>query len=314
MINIGLIGLGNIGQGYDSHDESLVLSHARAIKNFTGLNLLVAVDPDPNKRAKFSKKYFAEFLLKDIDEKVCRKIDLAIVASPPGFHLKILLDLANLGVQNFIIEKPITDNEKDTSEFIKHVKKNNLNVFVNYVRPYTSGISQVKKYLSLEKLGKVMRASFFFSGDILISGGHFIDLALYLFDNNLTGKCSIEFVSPNLFSIDINGIRADFNIINGLNYNVGKGLFFLENGYIKFNDGDKVEIFSIESNRHFIDEFSLRSEMTFDNYDGQYLAQVYNEIFSNYGNEAFFKRSIFRAKKAEDLAFEIKNRLKNVSN
>jgi len=54
--------------------------------------------------------------------------------------------------------------------------------------------------------------------------------------------------------------------------------------------------------------------MTFGNYDGQYLAQVYNEVFANYDNETFFKKSIFRAKRAEDLSFEIKKRMKNASN
>ena len=54
-----IVGLGQIGQGYDydASDDRLVLTHATAYRYHPGFDLVAAADPDPEQRERFVRKF-----------------------------------------------------------------------------------------------------------------------------------------------------------------------------------------------------------------------------------------------------------------
>ncbi len=109
-IKVIVIGLGNIGMGYDyySEDSSAVLTHAKAFHLHPEFELVAGCDPSNEKRELFKKKYkvqpypsIEDFILNSTTP------DVAVVAVPSNQHKDIFLKVAQLGIKNVICEKPM---------------------------------------------------------------------------------------------------------------------------------------------------------------------------------------------------------------
>ena len=88
-----IIGLGQIGMGYDLHHNdatSQIYTHARAFSQHPDFSLIAAVDPDKNLRETFEQKYQCPAYAKVDEALKSHKPHLVIIAVPTQYHFEIL--------------------------------------------------------------------------------------------------------------------------------------------------------------------------------------------------------------------------------
>lgn len=181
-----LVGLGNIGMGYDLHlsPRDGVLSHASALKNSERFEFLGAVDSDGSKRETFEALYHLPAYatigeaLKEFD------IDVAIVATPTQLHLKSIEELTKSGlVKSILCEKPISYSLAEAKKIFDLCSSKNCKLYVNYMRRADPGVNGIKLFLEENPKTLPCKGVAWYSKGLIHNGSHLVDiLKLWLGD------------------------------------------------------------------------------------------------------------------------------------
>jgi predicted dehydrogenase len=177
-----VIGLGNIGMGYDYDRarDGCVLTHASAFSRHTGFDLVGAVDTDPKKRKAFEKKYRRRAystigeLMNSADPQVVS------IAVPTAVHCRAFMETVAFGPKAIICEKPIAENSAQARRMLCKAKVAHSAVLVNYMRRFEPGVNELKKMIQSSRYGEIYKGTVWYSKGILHNGSHFIDLMRYL--------------------------------------------------------------------------------------------------------------------------------------
>ena len=182
-----LIGLGDIGLNYDlqQDQEKYVQTHANAFFSNSGFDLQGGVDLDNNACNVFSKKYNIKSytLVEDALNEV--KPDLIILAVPTSSQLDVIKQITRCFVPKAILcEKPMGDNLEDGKKIVSICRKNNINLYVNYVRRCLPESKEIKNKIDKGIINSPMKIIIWYSKGMKHNGAHFINLMEYWF-----GKC-----------------------------------------------------------------------------------------------------------------------------
>lgn len=182
MYTAAIIGLGNIGMGYDYEcpDDSLIITHASAFHYHPGFELIGAVDNDGDKRKRFEKKYQknAYSSIEDLFSKHSPKV--VSIAVPTEFHYYSFKKIIQYNISAIVLEKPIADNIEDGEEIVNEAERKNIPVLVNYMRRFEPGVQRIKRFIDLNEIGGIFKGVVFYSKGILNNGSHFIDMLTLL--------------------------------------------------------------------------------------------------------------------------------------
>ena len=204
-----LLGLGNIGQGYDYNQssDSYVTSHAQALANDERYTLASGIDPDPMKREKFHSKFGipAYPSIHDIPEH--QSFDLIVVATPTSKHSSSIREvLKRFKPKAILCEKPIANNLKEAEAIVRLCQASQIPIYVNFIRRCDPAIIKFKEMLANDEVCKPFRAICWYSFGLLNSASHFCDLMQFWFGDPL----SFNFIGKrDKFSGD-GDIEADF--------------------------------------------------------------------------------------------------------
>lgn len=265
MFKACVIGCGRIGCGFDDDIKRKYIStHAGAYTNSSTIKLVGICDVDKVKVDTYSRKFKTKGYTDYIEMVKSEKPDIVSICTNPDSHLKIIRNIAALGIKAIFCEKPISENLIDASEIINLCKINNIILQVNHQRRFDPLHIEIKDYINNGKLGTIQTVNFYYTSGILNTGTHMFDLLDYFFgdvewifstysnnkpvkDINLDGCIKFKsglfgsihacLSSPLLFELDIigtkgriilkdSGYTADF-------YDVTESLIF--SGYESFN-------------------------------------------------------------------------------
>ncbi len=182
-----LIGLGDIGLNYDLHKDQnkYIQTHARAFSVNSGFNLLAGVDINNNACNVFTKKYSTESFNKIEDALLKIKPDLVIIAVPTINQLESIKKIVNCYSPKVILcEKPMGGDYKQGSKILNICNKNEIRLFVNYVRRSLPASKEIKKRIHENLINTPMKSVIWYSKGLSHNGSHFINLMEYWF-----GKC-----------------------------------------------------------------------------------------------------------------------------
>ena len=113
ILNTLLIGLGDIGMGYDLQTpKDLILTHAKAVSLDKDFKLVAGVDPNKNKRDIFEKKYktitFPSISEVNLSEKkfplIAKKVEINFLENKDSFSEKDWKNLYKLSENTFVEE------------------------------------------------------------------------------------------------------------------------------------------------------------------------------------------------------------------
>ena len=254
-----IIGLGKAGFG-NIKDYRFYRSHSYTIFKLKSFNLIAAVDKKKSSRAKFEKKYNIE-TFKNICE-IKKKVDLVIIASNTKNHYKCLKDTIRYLKPKYILcEKPFTDDYYLGKKIHNFCKKNDVNLFVNYVRRCLPSLLNFKKILN--KKNNQNYVNILYPKGVLNNGSHFIDLCIFVFGKIKSVKIGKKFNKFNKdfnadFKLKFKNAVADFSAHP--KNNVSRISIVSKKLSLKWEKGKKIKvIFDKKSNKKKLIESGMKS-------------------------------------------------------
>ena len=245
LLKAAVIGLGNIGMGYDydSENNSIVLTHAKAFYLHPEFQLMAGIDPSPEKRDFFEKKYKTQsypnvenFILNS------SKPDVVAVAVPSNHHKDIFVQVAELGIKNIICEKPMSNGFNDAKIISDISQQYSINTLINYIRRFDPAIIQLKDWLKTGQLGVIEKIHVWYTGDYWVNASHFLDLIFFLIEEEpdkiiLTSKSLRQ--SPDFFLRFNSGLMAYFNSAKPENFELFEVEIICESGRLTLLNGGR---------------------------------------------------------------------------
>lgn len=146
---------------------------------------------DPDRKVNYFANRNLNAKIVNNDKKLKQSFDLALVCTPPMFHLSILNSCLINEIPNIFVEKPFGGVSDDFS----NLDNSNNSISIGYVLRFNPIVQWLKEFIDINKVDKV--EGFYFSNTIekkpkgwrngLYSGvtnevgSHIIDLCVYLF-------------------------------------------------------------------------------------------------------------------------------------
>ena len=207
-----VIGLGNIGLGYDydCDDSSVVLTHASGFASHPTFELAAGVDPDPLARSRFENKYHRPAYASTIDLFRDQSPEVVSIAVPTDRHLKMLTNVIGHRPKVILCEKPLATDPAAGEEMLQLSELHHCPVLVNFMRRFEPGVSELKRRIASGELGEIVRGVVWYSKGLLNNGSHYIDLLAYL-----TGETpQIDSIGARQV-ISTHEVKADFTLSLG---------------------------------------------------------------------------------------------------
>lgn len=179
MIKAVVVGLGQIGMGYDFNldSEDFVLTHCRSFQQHPKFRLIGGIDPDQNRRELFENQYRCRSYTSIDDE--CRDLDPDVVAisNPTELHrqaLAITLDVFQ--PKCIICEKPISYELSEAKEMVDLCAARSCRLYVNYMRRSDPGVIAVNKLLADGSISCPVKGIAWYSKGLFHNGSHLLNL------------------------------------------------------------------------------------------------------------------------------------------
>lgn len=144
MINIGIIGMGRMGE-----------IHADWIMGNKDLNLIAVSKKNNSRIEELKNKYEVEVYLNNDDLLINKKIDYVVIATTNEVHEELTIQAMKKG-KNVIVEKPMSMDYKSTLRMIEASNNYKKNLFVYQSQRWDRDYLLVKDIIDSNKLGKIM--------------------------------------------------------------------------------------------------------------------------------------------------------------
>lgn len=179
-----IIGLGQIGMGYDLDRDRYVFSHARAFDKHPAFTLVGGVDPNPALREAFRGGYGVDAYETAAVALAREAPELVVIAVPTPLHGSILdTALEFPSVKTVVCEKPLSYDLSEARRMASACEEKGVKLVVNYMRRSDPAAIEIRRRLvSGEILGPVKGVAWY-SGGLIHNGSHFINLLEYWLGN-----------------------------------------------------------------------------------------------------------------------------------
>ena len=174
-----IIGLGQIGMLYDLNHEnqSLVLTHSKAVSQNKYFELVGGVDKDDMRRREFSRK-FRKKAFKEIEDALTfSSPDLIIIATHTESHLGIIKHISKIYKPKIILcEKPLAYNFIQAEEILEICRNMNTKLFVNYMRRCDPSTIEIKDRINTKLIETPIKGFCWYTKGVYNNASHFINL------------------------------------------------------------------------------------------------------------------------------------------
>ena len=288
-INVGVIGVGNMGQ-----------HHARIYSKLENSNLVCICDINEKRGKEIAEKYGCKYYKNYIDMLKNEKLDAVSVCVPTSLHHEVAKNVILNGI-NLLIEKPIAKTVEEGEELVKLAKEKNVKLTVGHIERFNPAIRKLKEMIAQNELGNITsviarRVGLFppqiKDADVIIDlAVHDIDVFNYLFN-----KTPVRVYAKSGRAL-INK-RADFSDI------------FLEyegvSGFIQVNWITPIKIRSLAVNgtRGYVELNYITQEINFykSNYETSH--NDFGDFVIKFGSP---EKKIIDIKKEEPLKIELES-------
>ncbi len=177
MINVGVIGVGSIGQ-----------HHARIFSGLDNVNLVGIVDIDPARGQELASKYNCRYFNSYME--IIGLVDAVSIAVPTTLHFITAMDFLKHN-KDILIEKPVTSNIEEAEALISEAEERDLILQVGHLERFNSGVSMLGTMVDKPRFIESQRLSPFLGRgtdvdvtlDLMI---HDIDIILSLVNSDIS--------------------------------------------------------------------------------------------------------------------------------
>jgi predicted dehydrogenase len=177
-----VVGLGQIGQGYDYDcDEARrIVTHASSYQYHPGFELAAGIDPDPEQRERFKRKYAKPAFPSLADLPGELEIDVYSICVPTGRHAEAFFAALDRGAAAIVCEKPIAGTVEDAERMVSEAQARGSAVVVNYMRRSEPGVLSLREIISTGRIGDIYKGVVWYGKGLIHNGSHFVDLLRFL--------------------------------------------------------------------------------------------------------------------------------------
>jgi predicted dehydrogenase len=173
---VGILGAGQIAQGYDEPTDSRVLTIAHAIQRTPGLALGGFFDLDPRKSEAAEQKWSCPASPRDRAAWFTEPWDIVYIATPDAQHANDLREAFRHPLRAILVEKPVALPGDEGLLLLEEAQRRGVAVLVNFPRRWHSRIAELKERIAQKELGQPEEAVFICSGPFYHNGVHMLDL------------------------------------------------------------------------------------------------------------------------------------------
>lgn len=142
-LRIGLVGIGMMGR-----------NHARVLASLDGARLVAIADPagDPHKAAGSTP------VVDTVAQLIEQGVDMAVVATPTGYHLEAGLELAASGVPT-LVEKPLATDAQESQQLVDAFEGAGLVNAVGHIERCNPALLALRERLENGDLGEIYQVA-----------------------------------------------------------------------------------------------------------------------------------------------------------
>jgi predicted dehydrogenase len=184
-----IVGLGQIGMGYDLDLPKAVFSHARAFANHPSFQLLCAADPSAKQRDVFCRHYHLPAYPDVASALRAETGSVVVIAAPTAGHRTLLNEVLLYSTPKVILcEKPLAYDLAEAREMVEVCESAGVKLFVNYMRRADPGAIEVKKRIESGEIAAPIKGVVWYSKGFLHNGSHFFNLLEFWLGGFLNAK------------------------------------------------------------------------------------------------------------------------------
>jgi len=181
-----LVGLGQIGMGYDSDlvQTESVASHALALSRHPEFELVGGVDPSSACRENFTQKYNKRSF-EQIEEALdVLSPSIVVIATPTSSHYSVLCKILKSSRPKIILcEKPLDFDLASAQAMVDLCRESGAELFVNYIRRSDPGVIEIKERILSGQIELPLKAVVWYSKGLKNNGSHFLNLLEFWLGN-----------------------------------------------------------------------------------------------------------------------------------
>ncbi len=190
---VGIIGCGRIAA-----------AHAHAYAAIESTELVVAAEPDPERRLKFDETYGVTGFYENYREMLAdEELDIISICTWPPLHSEMTVAAAESGVKAILCEKPMALNLGEADKMLEACEETGTKLVIGHQHrfdPQTVNVLELIKGNAIGELQSIF--GYCNSKDLLTNGTHVVDLIRYF-----VGDSSVRWV---MGQIDRPSDKVDF--------------------------------------------------------------------------------------------------------
>lgn len=182
IFSAAVVGLGQIGQGYDYEQsgKEYVKTHATGITFHPGFQMVGGVDPDREQRKRFEIKFNCPSFKTPIELFDHVSPEIIAVAVPTMLHKGVFDTVLKFEPRAVVCEKPISENLETAREMVAAAEQKRCSMLVNYGRRFDPSVTELKEQIEKNDFGRIYKGVVWYSKGLRNNGSHFIDLLRFL--------------------------------------------------------------------------------------------------------------------------------------
>jgi predicted dehydrogenase len=173
---VGIMGAGQMAQGFDKPADAHVLSLAHAVCASSSLRLGGFYDRSAERAKAAEAKWGCPETPRDRSEWLRQPWDIVCIATPDERHAEDLHDVLGCRPKAILVEKPLATDAAEGGRLLKQATQAGIPVLVNFPRRFHSGVSAVSRLIEDGRLGAPIAGTFVYSGAASHSASHMLDL------------------------------------------------------------------------------------------------------------------------------------------
>lgn len=244
-----LIGLGNIGIGYDVHDGGFIvgqtMTHAKALLESTDFEFTSFTDESMKRLTNAQRIIQRTNIYNDKTSLIGFTPDLVVIAVSTPQHASVVNSLL-VPPKFLVLEKPGGSNSIECSRISSWGVENNVQIFINYFRRYLSSSVNARLHFSNLQAGKFLSAEINAYGALLNIHSHFIDLGYFLTKRQIFCGCANKLSSQKgdvlTASCEVCNVTFRLAGINGLRQDISMTLEFENVRVLVEDDGKSIRV------------------------------------------------------------------------
>ena len=244
-----ILGAGQIAGGYDNPEDDCIISHAHAYLQNSNTELLGFYDVNYEQAEKMAQKWGVK-AIKDLSE--IKDADIISICTPDFCHLNSVKDALKLNPKLIILEKPISNTQKDMDKIYKISKK--IPIMVNYTRNFVKEFQELAQEIQKGNFGEFLCGNGYYGKGYIHIGSHMRNLlTLLLGEITKINKEKKGYQDYTKDDLSVNAVLyfGDKNFkmtaVPCTDYNIFEIDLMFSKSRIRISElGNKIEIFDVK--------------------------------------------------------------------